>query len=104
MNELKKYPDHINGFAIEFHDLKNKLNDVKEFIKSCTNYKLIHIHGNNLAIDNERYPLTLEMTFCHTKLLKNFSEVNNKNYPISGLDSPNAKRAEDVKLYFDEKN
>ena len=79
LNELKKYPDHINGFAIEFHDLKNKLNDVKEFIKSCTNYKLIHIHGNNLAIDNERYPLTLEMTFCYTKLLKNFSEVNNKN-------------------------
>ena len=73
-------------------------------VKNCEYYKLIHIHGNNLAIDELRNPLTLEMTFCHTKLIDHFNKTNNKEYPISGLDSPNAKRAKDVILQFNDKD
>ena len=77
---------------------------VESFIKNCEYYKLIHIHGNNLAIDELRNPLTLEMTFCHTKFIDYFYKINNKEYPISGLDFPNAKRAEDVILQFSDKD
>ena len=104
LDEIKNYPDQINGFAIEFHDLNNKIKKVESFIKNCEYYKLIHIHGNNLAIDELRNPLTLEMTFCHTKFIDYFNKINNKEYPISGLDFPNFKRAEDVILQFSDKD
>lgn len=104
LNEIKSYSNQINGFAIEFHDLNKKMKIVESFIRDCTHYKLIHIHGNNLAIDDLRNPLTLEMTFCHIKLIDHYDKKNNKEYPILGLDFPNAKRAEDVRLQFSDKD
>ena len=41
------------------------------------------------------------MTFSHIKYLKDFRINNNRDYPIIGLDYPNAKRAKDIKLNFE---
>ena len=84
--------------------MSEKMKIVESFIRDCKYYKLIHIHGNNLAIDDLRNPLTLEMTFCHIKLIEQYDKIINKEYPILGLDFPNAKRAEDVRLQFSDKD
>jgi hypothetical protein len=99
---IEQYEKNIIGFVIEFHDLENNIKILKNFIANLKYYNLIHIHGNNYSIiNNQGNPSVLEMTFSHKKYLNNLKENNNRNYPINGLDYPNAKRAKDIKLNFE---
>lgn len=99
---IEQYEKNIVGFVIEFHDLEKNIIRLKSFITNLKNYNLIHVHGNNYSnIDNQGDPLVLEMTFSHKKYLYNQKQSNNRNYPIIGLDYPNAKRSKDIKLNFE---
>ena len=99
---IEQYEKNIVGFVIEFHDLEKNILRLKSFITNLKNYNLIHVHGNNYSIINSQGdPLVLEMTFSHKKYLNNFMQSNNRNYPINGLDYPNAKRAKDITLNFE---
>jgi hypothetical protein len=99
---IEQYEKNIVGFVIEFHDLEKNIIRLKSFITNLKNYNLIHIHGNNYSIiNNQGDPSVLEMTFSHIKYLNNFKRSNNRNYPINRLDYPNAKRAKDITLNFE---
>ena len=100
---IEEYERCVIGFVIEFHDLENNLIILKNFVVGLKNYKLIHVHGNNYSkIDNKGDPSVLEMTFSHIKYVKDCRINNNRDYPIIGLDYPNAKRAKDIKLNFEQ--
>ena len=99
---IEQYEKNIIGFVIEFHNLDNYISILKNFITNLKNYNLIHIHGNNYSsISKQGDPSVLEMTFSHKKYLNNSKQSNNRNYPINGLDYPNAKRAKDINLSFE---
>jgi very-short-patch-repair endonuclease len=97
--EIDGYPWHKDKSE---KDLEKNIIRLKSFITNLKNYNLIHIHGNNYSIiNNQGDPSVLEMTFSHIKYLNNFKRSNNRNYPINGLDYPNAKRAKDITLNFE---
>jgi hypothetical protein len=99
---IECYEKNIIGFTIEFHDLDENMLILKNFITNLKYYSLIHIHGNNYArINSQGDPLALEITFSHKKYLNSSDVINNRNYPIKDLDYPNAKRAKDISLSFE---
>lgn len=99
---IENYEGNIIGFTIEFHDLEDNRTVLKNFITNLKYYSLIHVHGNNYSrINSQGDPLVLEMTFSHKRYLNTFEVINNRNYPVNGLDYPNAKRANDISLSFE---
>ncbi len=102
LKEIINYHDKINGFIFEFHHVEKNLNKILKFIKKISKfYILVHIHANNFSsISKKNIPNTLELTFSHKKFIKSKKKINKKKYPITGLDSPNFKRAKDINLYF----
>jgi len=99
---IECYEKNIIGFTIEFHDLEDNMLIIKNFIANLKYFSLIHIHGNNYSGTNSQGdPLALEMTFSHKRYINSFDVINNRNYPIENLDYPNAKRAKDIPLSFE---
>ena len=96
--DIEKF-DNIIGIAIEFHNVIEKNELIKNFLQNLKKFKLIHIHANNLVpVNNSSH--CLEMTFARNEYLDNSETSNNKKYPIKGLDYPNAKRGKDIEIYF----
>jgi len=92
----------INLLIIEFHNIDKNSNKIKNFIKK-TNFKIIHIHGNNFAGKNKnKDPKVVEMTLINSKKFKTSEYRSNFKYPIRGLDYKNLKRRPDIELKFHE--
>ena len=86
--------NNVTGMVIEFHHLNCLTNYIlfhKIIIKLLNFFTVTHVHGNNHGpvwqIDGEKYPESLEISFCEKELSKNFI-TSNVSYPIEGLDFP----------------
>tara|TARA_B100001057_G_scaffold228794_1_gene229069 strand:- start:1615 stop:2394 length:780 start_codon:yes stop_codon:yes gene_type:complete len=101
LNDIIKNRKKITFLIIEFHSIKKNLNRIYKFISQMKDLKIIHIHGNNVnKIDKNGYPYALELSFLNSKIVDISKRKNLNHYPITGLDYPNVKRNEDIKLIF----
>ena len=102
LEQVNKEFFKINLLIIEFHNIHKNLNKIKNFIKK-TEFKIIHIHGNNYAGTNKNNdPKVVEMTFINSKKFKTSKNKSNLSYPIISLDYKNLKRRPDIELKFNE--
>ena len=84
LEELINHQDLITGLVIEFHEIDEHLNEIKEFI-NLLNLNLIHTHINNVGgITSEGYPKVIELTFSNCKVNKKVDKL--PHY----LDKPNS--------------
>ena len=97
-NDIESY-DNIIGIAIEFHNVIEKNDLIKKFLSNLRKFRLIHIHANNLVPVKDSSHC-LEMTFVRKEYIEDLSKKNDKEYPVKGLDFPNAKRGKDIKISF----
>ena len=100
LNEIIVNLKKINLLVIEFHDLKNNLKKVKDFIKK-SKLKNIHINANNYSmVYKNGLPQVIEMTMINPKKFKIRNNKTKKNYPIKGLDFKNRKRGPAIQIAF----
>jgi len=104
LNDICKIKDKLIGIIIEFHDIDLNINKIQDFIDSISEFKILHIHGNNCGeVDNEGNPTIIEMTLLNINLIKyNFEEFNNQKYPLNKIDFPNDPFKKDIKLEFND--
>lgn len=101
--------DNVNQIIVEFHNLKNRLEDLKKITDRLSKeYYLVHIHGNNFGetfkINNELnnfFPDTVEITWIRKNELNPKDIIDSDiNYPVEGLDFPNHGKKKDYNLIF----
>ena len=81
--DIEKF-DNIIGIAIEFHNVIEKNELIKNFLQNLKKFKLIHIHANNLVpINNSSH--CLEMTFARNEYLYNSENSMIKNTQLKVL-------------------
>ena len=101
MSDVIKKSKNLVSLIIEFHDIKDNLNKIENFITENKNLKLIHIHANNYKeIDSNGNPNDIELTFVNKNKINISLEKSKKDYPIFGLDFKNFKRGKDIELKF----
>ena len=103
MDQIKNHSDAILGFAIELHDADVHKERITKFIADLTRYRLVHIHANNnhVQVDTNGDPLHVEMTFLRDDLIES-DAVEDRSYPIEGLDYPNTPKHKDIHLSFEQ--
>ncbi len=102
LNHIRRDYKKVNLLIIEFHNISKNFKKIKKFI-SKSNYKLIHIHGNNYAgLDKFKNPNVIECTFLNYKKFKVSRFKSKYKYPITNLDYKNFKRRNDIKLNFND--
>jgi hypothetical protein len=102
LKQILKNSKKINTLLIEFHDIQENMNLIKEFIKESINLKLIHIHGNNVSCaDKNTDPNIIELTFTNVEKIKFEQKITEKNYPVEKLDYRNINRKNDFVLKFE---
>ena len=102
LTNINKEAYKINLLIIEFHNIHKNLDKIKKFLKK-SNFKIIHIHGNNYSGTNKNNdPNTIEMTLINSKKYKTNKNKSKLSYPIKGLDFKNLKRRPDIELKFHE--
>ena len=102
LDNIKRSNAKINLLIIEFHNILKNFKKIKKFI-SKSNYRLIHIHGNNYAgLDKFKNPNVIECTFLNNKKFKVSRFKSKYKYPIANLDYKNFKRRKDIKLNFND--
>ena len=84
ISEIQKI---TTGLIIEFHDVKNQIDLLKNYIEEINkHFTLTHVHGNNNAfgflIKNQFIPDILELSFVHNSLIKEKKE-NDVVYPTN---------------------
>ncbi|MGN6495649.1 MAG: FkbM family methyltransferase [Agriterribacter sp.] len=113
-NEFQESLKNVNQIIIEFHDLKNRLLELRSILKKLQNsFEIIHIHGNNFAEqfkifdldkDNNTYmkiPDVIELTLVRNSLLHKEDFYNNEQkLPVKDLDYPNNPHIPDYSLDF----
>lgn len=62
----------------------------------------MHVHANNYSFDKKNFPNCFEFTFVNKEKIKIGIKKSNLQYPIKGIDYPNYKRGNDIKLNFNE--
>ena len=76
-------------------------NIIKDFLKNNRNFKIVHLHPNNMGgMDIDRNPTTIEITFINKKLCKDYKIFKNKRFKKSILDFPNDPNQKDLKINF----
>ena len=101
LQDITKNSKKLISLVIEFHDLQNNLDKIKNFIIENKSLKLIHIHGNNWKdIDSDGNPNDVELTFVNIEKINVTNEKSEKKYPIPGIDYKNFKRKNDIQLNF----
>ena len=91
----------INCLLIEFHSIGKNINLIEKFILDNSNLKLIHIHGNNYAgNNNDNDPNIIELTFVNINKVNLGLIKTNKSYPINRLDYKNHPKKNDFILRF----
>lgn len=112
--ETYQYLKNVSQILIEFHDLKNNLNLLRDIIFELSKtHILIHIHANNfggyftlfqfLHNQSEDYiiPDVIEMTFVRIDKVSDIDHLDTKiDYPIKNLDYPNDPRHADFSIDF----
>jgi len=102
LKQILKNSKKINALLIEFHDVQENMNLIKEFIKESKDLKLIHIHGNNVScVDKNIDPNIIELTFTNVEKIKFEQKITEKKYPIENLDYKNIHRKDDFVLMFE---
>ena len=102
LKQILKNSKKINALLIEFHDIQENMNLIKEFIKESKDLKLIHIHGNNVScVDKNIDPNIIELTFTNVEKIKFDQKITEKKYPIENLDYKNIHRKDDFVLKFE---
>ena len=100
LSNINKEAYKINLLIIEFHNIHKNLDKIKKFLKK-SNFKIIHIHGNNFSGTNKNNdPNAIEITLINSKKYKTSKDKSKLNYPIKGLDYKNLKRRPDIELKF----
>ena len=100
LHSIKNF-EQVLGFVIEFHYLDLNYNVIKDFLKNNRNFKIVHLHPNNMGgIDIDRNPTTIEITFINKKLCKDYKIFKNKRFKKSILDFPNDPNQKDLKINF----
>ena len=100
LKNINKESYKINLLIIEFHNIHKNLDKIKKFLKK-SNFKIIHIHGNNFSGTNKNNdPNAIEITLINSKKYKTSKDKSKLNYPIKGLDYKNLKRRPDIELKF----
>ena len=103
LKQILKNSKKINALLIEFHDVQENMNLIKEFIKESKDLKLIHIHGNNVScVDKNIDPNIIELTFTNVEKIKFEQKITKKKYPIENLDYKNIHRKDDFVLKFED--
>lgn len=106
IEDLYEHRSKINGFAIEFHDIKHFWTDFNELVELLNReYEIIHIHGNNCCghIPGTDIPNFVEVTFIKKAMLteEERNSTNNQTYPLDSLDRPNLPSRKDLSISFD---
>ena len=102
LTNINKEAYKINLLIIEFHNIHKNLDKIKKFLKK-SNFKIIHIHGNNYSGTNKnKDPNAIEMTLINSKKYMTNKSKSKLSYPIKGLDYKNLKRRPDIELNFHE--
>ena len=100
--QLIPYFDKLCGMVVEFHQLGIVDVRFEELLDAIsTKFYIAHTHGNNYGnfIYKTKIPSTLEITFINKKLVDK-TALSKRSYPIEGLDAPNNKHKDDLKLSF----
>ena len=94
-----KYLNNVDQIVIEFHNLKNRLRDLKSIVmKLKARYEIVHIHGNNHSgfftlykeLSDIVFPDVIELTFVKKECILSEDVVDEQiNYPEKGMDYPN---------------
>lgn len=105
LEDLLEHKAKINGFAIEFHDLKHFWKDFQYLIEKLKeDYEIIHIHGNNCCghIPGTEVPNFIELSLIKRSMLteEELNSVNQQSYPLAGMDIPNLPNRPDLKISF----
>lgn len=91
----------ILGFVAEFHYIDLNYKIIKNFLLNNPNFKIIHLHANNMGgIDLCGNPTTIEITLINKKFCKNYIFLKNKKFYKHPLDSPNDKSRKDINFNF----
>ncbi|WPV66538.1 FkbM family methyltransferase [Chitinophaga sp. LS1] len=104
---------NVNQLLVEFHDLKNRLREVKAIMERIgENFELVHIHANNAGhtfllfdLEDEQtdvvMPDLIEVTFVKKGLIAGADKINTQfTYPVPELDYPNDPTRREILLKF----
>ena len=101
LKEIIDNSKKITSLIIEFHNIHQHMDSIREFIDNSKILKLIHIHANNFAgKNNDGDPNVLELTFINTDKTKLKLIKTQKEYPLQNLDYKNTHRKDDFSLKF----
>ena len=101
LNTILENSKKINCLLIEFHSVNKNLSLIEKFIEDNSDLKLIHIHGNNYAGNNNMGdPNIIELTFTNVKKIKFGLTKTSRSYPIHLLDYKNHPKKDDFSLKF----
>lgn len=92
--------ERIKQMTIEFHYISENLDQISEILQklSKTHY-IIHVHANNYCQSKTIIPEVLEITFLHSKCMKNF-KLNCNPLPDKNLDRKNSLLYDEIDLNF----
>ena len=103
LNSIIENSKKINCLLIEFHSIEKNIGLIEKFVNDNNSLKLIHIHGNNYAgNNNDGDPQIIELTFINIKKINLELTKTNKSYPISELDYKNHPKKTDFYLKFED--
>jgi hypothetical protein len=104
---------NVNQLLIEFHDLKNRLREVKAIMDRLSeHFELVHIHANNAGhtfllfdLEDEQtdilMPDLIEVTLVKKALIAAADKINiHPAYPVLELDYPNDPTRREILLKF----
>ena len=91
LKNILDFKNSLNGIVIEFHDIYNHMDNIKNFINNI-DMDLVHIHPNNFKINN---PDIIEITFE-----KNPKVIREEIILPNVLDSKNNPKNDDINIEF----
>jgi len=106
LEDMLEQSSKINGFSIEFHNLKHLWNDFNLLAEKLNkDFEIIHMHGNNSCsyIPGTGIPELIEVSYIKRNLISNeeINATNNRKYPLEGLDIPNLPNLPDLSIAFE---
>lgn len=85
IDEIHSNSDLLSGLVIEFHQISQHIDEIKNFINDL-DLELVHIHPNNNRTDGQGNPRAIEMTFARGP--EKLSETPVLPHPLDQLNVP----------------
>jgi hypothetical protein len=100
--DLARFADRIVGMVVEFHDLDILRSNFELLHRQLTgHYDVAHIHANSVGgLGPDAFPNILEITYEQKGLGVSPAAVSNEEYPLAGLDKPNALDRPEYRVVF----